>query len=133
MLKKLFVFFLWGCTCLGITGCGEEPLKPKPDERGLYLIHDTFSVYSDEEDPKFVGDHGVTSIKEFLPQSNCLPSCIHDKDTPSETLEDGTTIYDYVVEGETYYYIQCNKSSSKYHNGRDILIGKNKNKLISLC
>lgn len=134
MKKRLFSFMLLASVCI-FTGCGksQDDFQVERDERGLYLISSSFSIYSDEEDPKFM-EYGVkTSIKEFLPQSNCTASCIHDYQNPTETLSDGTAIYQYDVEGETYYYIQCNKSNSKYHNGKDILIGKNKNKLISLC
>lgn len=127
MKRVFFVILLLGVLC-NVTGCDNER-----DERGLYLIHSTFSVYSDEKDPMFMENGVKTSIKDFLPSSNCLPECVHDQEKPTETLSDGTAIYQYDVEGETYYYIQCNKKNSRYHGGKDILIGKDKNKLISLC
>ena len=127
MKQKRLLLFL--CLCIG--GCGNQEMLMK-DSRGLYLISDSFSIYSDEEDPTFLEYGEKTSIKTFLPQSNCLPDCIHGKETPSESNKDAT-IYEYMVEDDLYYFIQCHKSDSKYHNGKDILIGKNKEKLLLLC
>ena len=129
MKQKRLLLFL--CLCIGICGCGNQEMLMK-DSRGLYLISDSFSIYSDEEDPHFMEYGEKTSIKTFLPQSNCLPDCIHGKETPSESNKDAT-IYEYMVEDDLYYFIQCHKSDSKYNNGKDILIGKNKEKLLLLC
>lgn len=133
-MKKLFIL----CTILiMLTGCGNKTKKVnelEKDARGLYLINDYFSIYSDEEDPMFIEYSGKTSIKEFLPQSNCLPGCIHNNSEPIDTLNDGgTKIYEYQVEEDQYYFIECHKIGSKYNNGKDILIGKDKEKLINLC
>lgn len=122
-----------------LTGCGMHPKEnnvSNVDSRGLYFIVESMGryIYSDEENPMFIEYDVKTSIKDFLPQSNCIYSCIHNDSEPVETLWDGgTNVYEYMVEEEKYYLIECNKMDSKYHNGKDILIGKDKEKLINLC
>ena len=94
-----------------------------------------YSIYADEEDPKFINDQGIkVSIKEFLESSNCTVDCIHSYSDPIKTLKDGgSKVYKYKVENQTYYMIECNKMGSRYNNGRDILIGKDLDKLVNYC
>ena len=104
------------------------------DERGLYKILDygDSGIYSDEENPLFINDNEKESIKEFLPNSNCTIDCIHGYSNPVESNQE-FEVYKYKVLDKTYYLIKCQKINSNYNNGKDILIGQDKDKLSKFC
>ena len=134
-MKKIFLII---CALILFAGCGKQTEEKKnyTDNRNLYVIAESTGrkIYSDEEDPMFMKNGVKTSIKEFLPKSNCIYTCIYNESEPINVLYDGgTEVYEYEVENDTYYLILCNKIDSKYGNGKDILIGKDKEKLINLC
>ena len=110
-----------------------EAKVTKNDDRNLYLISKSRSIYSDMKDPKMILNDKVVSVSE-IDQTNCTVSCIHNYSEPIATLYDGgSKIYEYEVENEKYYVIMCNKMDSKYHNGKDVIISKDMNKLANLC
>lgn len=103
------------------------------DSRGLYLIDIGRSIYSDIENPKMILNGKTVLVKE-IKNTNCTASCIHNYSEPIETLWDGgSKIYEYEVESEKYYVIECNKINSKNNNGKDVIISKDKDKLSNLC
>ncbi len=111
MKKKILIILFCGVMVLGVTGCGnkvEKSNENKRDSRGLYLIATSMEryIYSDEEDPMFMEYGKKTSIKDFLPHSNCIYSCIYNESDPIEILwHGGTNVYEYMVEDEKYYLI----------------------------
>ena len=135
-MEKFIKFFFLIC-CFGmLVGCGKKEELQEKDDRGLYFITTNInrSIYSDEEDPKFIVYDKVESIKEVLPSLNCTYDCIHKNSEPIDVVNDGgSKIYQYEIEGETYYLVDCNRLNSNYHNGKDVLIGKDYNKLVNLC
>ena len=103
------------------------------DERGLYLIDESRSIYSDMKDPKMMSDGKVVSVSE-IKKTFCMASCIHNNSNPIAELNDGgSKIYEYKVKNEKYYVIECNRINSKYNNGKDVIISKDKEKLADLC
>ena len=103
------------------------------DSRGLYKINDSRSIYSDILNPKMLLDGKVVPVKEIA-KTNCTSSCIYNYSEPIEILRDGgSKIYEYEVENEKYYLIECNKINSNYNNGKDVIISKDKSKLANWC
>jgi len=93
-----------------------------------------FDIYSDEKDPMFYIDGEKVYIKDFLESSNCTIDCIHNYSEAKGILNDGGTKYfEYEVDNQTYYLVECNKFGSSYNMGKDVLIGKDLNKLINYC
>lgn len=133
-MKKIIIL-VCGAILLSITGCNiNETLKQ--DDRGLYKILERAgeTIYSDEEDPKYMSNGVIKSIKKDLPKTNCTNSCIYNNSDPIEILRDGgSKIYEYEVGTEKYYLIKCNKTDSKYHDGKDNIISKNKETLANYC
>ncbi len=132
-MKKIVIFIILSFALFITTGCQNRNFSQ--DNRQLYYLleNNNRKIYSDEKDPLFILNNQKVSIKEELPKTNCTYDCIHKYSEPIDMLDDGgTKIYSYQVVNETYYLIECNKIDSKY-SGKDILIGKDKNKLIDLC
>lgn len=128
----IFLISLFVIPKFGLFDKGSQILNIK-DDRGLYKLNDSRSIYSDMENPKMILNGEVVSVKD-INKTNCTASCIHNYSEPIEILRDGgSKIYEYEVENEKYYIIECHKTNSKYNNGSDVIISKEKDKLANWC
>ena len=86
---------------------------------GYYYIleREGRKVYSEEKDPKMESNGNIVSIKEFLPKSNCMLSCIYHSAAKPFKETDKAYIFAYQIEDTTYYYASCK-------NEREVFIGK---------
>ena len=89
-----------------------------PTKNGYFFIleKDGRKVYADEKDPKMESDGNIVSIKEFLPKSNCMLSCIYHSAAKPFKETEKAYIFAYQIEETTYYYASCK-------NEKEVFIG----------
>lgn len=90
-----------------------------PTKNGYYFVleRDGRKVYADEKDPKMENEGTIVSIKEFLPKSNCMLSCIYHYAAKPYKETEKAYIFAYQIEDTTYYYASCK-------NEKEVFIGK---------
>lgn len=90
-----------------------------PTKNGYFFIleKDGRKVYADEKDPKMESNGNIVSIKEFLPKSNCMLSCIYHSAAKPFKETEKAYIFAYQIEDTTYYYASCK-------NEKEVFIGK---------
>ena len=93
-----------------------------PNKNGYYFIleRDGRKVYADEKNPKMESNGNIVSIKEFLPKSNCMLSCIYHSAAKPFKETDKAYIFAYQIEDTTYYYASC-KNEKEVFIGKDML------------
>ena len=90
-----------------------------PKKNGYYFIleRDGKKLYADEKNPKMESNGEVVFIKEFLPKSNCMLSCIYHYAAMPFKETDKAYIFAYQINNTTYYYSSCK-------NEREVFISK---------
>lgn len=90
-----------------------------PKKNGYFFIleRDGKKLYADEKNPKMESNDGIVSIKEFLPKSNCMLSCIYHYAAKPFKETDKAYIFAYQINNTTYYYSSCK-------NEREVFISK---------
>lgn len=93
-----------------------------PTKNGYFFIieKDGRKVYADEKDPKMESDGNIVSIKDFLPKSNCMLSCIYHSAAKPFKETEKAYIFAYQIENTTYYYSSC-KNEKEVFIGKDML------------
>ena len=93
-----------------------------PTKNGYFFVleKEGRKVYSEEKDPKMESNGDIVSIKEFLPKSNCMLSCIYHSAAKPFKETDKAYIFAYQIEDTTYYYASC-KNEKEVFIGKDML------------